>query len=336
MFSHVVCGGTFDTFHEGHKQLIRKCFKVGQKVTIGITSQKMALQKLKRECHDSWVTRRKNVSTYAQVFNRQFTIVRINDIYGPTILERSIDAIVITQDTEKGANLINKKRVELGMKPLSVVFIDLKKGNDNVVISSTRIRQGYINRHGTSYRSLLFSRKVHHLPKSLIPALRMPLGHSFRTIEEYLFTKTASLHNLATTLGDTMWITVGDVVTHEFVKRGFSPTFSVIDKKTLRKALNKEYLEKIIQKDCLYALNEKGTISQDSIKALFKLISLEHKRAIKQLIIDGEEDLLVLPVVLISPLGTRVMYGMRDRGIVAIEVTEKVKEKVYNLLKLFE
>lgn len=336
MFSHVVCGGTFDRFHTGHEALIRKCFEEGKKVTIGITSQKMALQKLNIQRPEVWSVRAKRVRAYVNSLSQKAQIIKLHDIYGPTLLEHSIDAIVVTKETAKGANLINTKRLEIGMKPLSVVVIDLKKGDDSEVISSSRIRKGYINRHGESYREMLFSRKIFNLPKVLIPSLRMPLGRSFSSVDEYIYTIKERSTDLATVFADTMWITVGDVVTYEFLKRDLQPTFSVIDKRTLRKALNQEYLQKIVHKDCLYALNEKGTISSDAISKLNKIINLEHKGAIKQLIIRGEEDLLVLPIILMTPLGTEVIYGLREKGIVVVEVTEKTKQKVYNLLKLFD
>ncbi len=336
MFSHVVCGGTFDRFHVGHKTLLQKCFEIGKKVTIGVTSQEMALQKLKSERIQSWSTRRNSVYRYLASIGKKAEIVKLHDIYGPTVLDCSIDAIVVTSETKTGADMINNKRLKIGMKPLSIILVDMQKGTDKHIISSTRIRKGLINRGGNSYLKLLFSRKLFILPKSLIPLLRMPLGRSFRSVTEFLFTIRQKSHELASPNGDTLWITVGDVVTYEFQKAGFLPQFSVIDKKTLRKALKQEYLQKIIQKDCLYALNEKGTISSHAIIMLNQIINLEHKRAIKQLIINGEEDLLVLPVVLLLPLGAYVFYGVKDKGIVAIMVTEKVKEKVYNLLKLFD
>ena len=34
--------GTFDVLHEGHKALIRRAFEVGDKVFIGMTSDRMA------------------------------------------------------------------------------------------------------------------------------------------------------------------------------------------------------------------------------------------------------------------------------------------------------
>lgn len=336
MFNHVVCGGTFDHLHDGHHALIAKCFAVGRRVTIGVTSQEMALQKLKRGVAQTFVHRYAAVTRLAARFGKPYDIVEINDIYGPTTLDRSINAIVVSEDTKQGAQMINKKRLELGMEPLSIISIDMQNATDAQRISSTRVRNGHINRHGISYIQGLFSKSIYTLPKELIPVLRMPLGRSFPTISAYVSTIKAQKRKSGTFYLDNMWITVGDVTTYESKKIGIQPTLSLIDKKTRRKALNDTYTRKIIEKDCLYALNKKGTLTQDALIAIKSFFMMEHSKAIKQIVIDGEEDLLVLPVVLLAPLGALVLYGMPGRGIVVIRVTEIIKKKVYNLIQKFQ
>ncbi|MGB9598790.1 MAG: DUF359 domain-containing protein [Minisyncoccales bacterium] len=62
------------------------------------------------------------------------------------------------------------------------------------------------------------------------------------------------------------------------------------------------------------------------------------KKAIKEnknLFVEGEEDLLVIPAVLVSPKNSLVIYGFPKKGICAIEVNQKIKKKIKNLLKLF-
>ncbi|MBI5044782.1 MAG: adenylyltransferase/cytidyltransferase family protein, partial [Candidatus Levybacteria bacterium] len=36
-FHHVIVGGTFDHFHRGHQKLLTQSFKVGEKITVGIS-----------------------------------------------------------------------------------------------------------------------------------------------------------------------------------------------------------------------------------------------------------------------------------------------------------
>ena len=41
-YQQVALGGTFDKFHEGHRELIKKAFEIGQEVLIGVTSDEFA------------------------------------------------------------------------------------------------------------------------------------------------------------------------------------------------------------------------------------------------------------------------------------------------------
>jgi len=52
-------------------------------------------------------------------------------------------------------------------------------------------------------------------------------------------------------------------------------------------------------------------------------------------VIDGEEDLLTLPAILLAPLSSLVLYGQWDRGAVMVEVTEEMKNQVKKLLERF-
>jgi hypothetical protein len=56
----------------------------------------------------------------------------------------------------------------------------------------------------------------------------------------------------------------------------------------------------------------------------------------KTILVEGEEDLAVLPVLLISPLGFSVFYGQPNEGLVKIQVSEENKEKAYQLVENFD
>jgi len=53
------------------------------------------------------------------------------------------------------------------------------------------------------------------------------------------------------------------------------------------------------------------------------------------LIIDGEEDLLVLPVVQYAPIGSVVYYGQPGEGLVKVVVTKEKKRQVVALVAQF-
>lgn len=122
-------------------------------------------------------------------------------------------------------------------------------------------------------------------------------------------------------------ITVGDVVTENMHKSGFSPQLSVIDYKSLRdQHMPKQPpVEKTV---CVE--NPQGTIT-DAAEAAVKeaLDAAVHTHVI----VEGEEDLLTLVAVLYAPYDSFVVYGQPHVGIVIAKATKERKEKVKELLK---
>ena len=51
-----------------------------------------------------------------------------------------------------------------------------------------------------------------------------------------------------------------------------------------------------------------------------------------RLLVDGEEDLLVLPVCLFAPANSVVMYGQPNEGLVIAEITDEVRDKVQKIV----
>ncbi|RLG25492.1 DUF359 domain-containing protein, partial [Methanosarcinales archaeon] len=72
------------------------------------------------------------------------------------------------------------------------------------------------------------------------------------------------------------------------------------------------------------------TITEELINAL-KNALLEKKPAV--IVVDGEEDLAVLPAVLLSPATSIVMYGQPGIGGVLVRVDDALREKVKMLLE---
>jgi len=53
------------------------------------------------------------------------------------------------------------------------------------------------------------------------------------------------------------------------------------------------------------------------------------------ILVDGEEDLLALPTMLLAPLDTYVVYGQYNLGMVVVRITEEIKSLARNLLTQF-
>ncbi len=54
------------------------------------------------------------------------------------------------------------------------------------------------------------------------------------------------------------------------------------------------------------------------------------------MLVDGEEDLVVLPAIMIAPDGASVVYGQPDEGMVHVVVDDEVRREVRALLERFE
>jgi uncharacterized protein (UPF0218 family) len=76
--------------------------------------------------------------------------------------------------------------------------------------------------------------------------------------------------------------------------------------------------------------NPKGTIQKEVWPIIKKAIKEN-----KNVFVEGEEDLLVIPSVLLAPKNSLVVYGLPKRGICVIKVDQKMKKKIKKLLKLF-
>ena len=149
-FKAVAVGGTFDEFHKGHRALLQKAFEVGEHVLIGLCSDDFA-KKLKKShriaTYDERLGNLENFLRKMSVLDRA-EIIPLNDPYGVTLSRGCVEAIVVSRETEARAYEINEKRRVKGLQPLRVIAIELVQAEDDVPISTTRIRRGEINHEG--------------------------------------------------------------------------------------------------------------------------------------------------------------------------------------------
>jgi pantetheine-phosphate adenylyltransferase len=144
-YHKVAVGGTFDQFHQGHRILLEKAFQIGEKVIIGVTSDEFGGAKGEIEpCN----IRMSNLNTLIKG-KSNYLLARLEEPYGPTVEDESIDALVVSQETEPIAQEINHIRREKGIKTLDIITINMVLAEDGKPISSTRIRKGEIDNKGT-------------------------------------------------------------------------------------------------------------------------------------------------------------------------------------------
>ncbi len=155
-FKKVAVGGTFDKLHRGHLSLLGKAFEVGDKVVIGLSSDEFVSKMGKPHETAPYCERRKELEAYLKelCLDWRAEIVPLGDPFGLTISGKGLEALVVSQETQKTAETINEKRQKVGLAPLEIVAVTMVPAENNVPISTTRIRSGEIDRNGRMLKSI--------------------------------------------------------------------------------------------------------------------------------------------------------------------------------------
>jgi pantetheine-phosphate adenylyltransferase len=146
----VAVGGTFDEFHKGHEVLLLKAFEVGERVKIGLCSEDFVKRLNKPHITAPYSQRLKDLRAFLlrNGLAKRAEILSIDDPFGVTLSDRSLDGIVVSRETESTALLINKKRGESELPPLAIIVISMVPSDNHIPVSTTRIRCGEIDREG--------------------------------------------------------------------------------------------------------------------------------------------------------------------------------------------
>jgi uncharacterized protein (UPF0218 family) len=125
-------------------------------------------------------------------------------------------------------------------------------------------------------------------------------------------------------------IAVGDLVSINLAKVNCQATLSIMDGKTKRHdALDFDIVTDVTFK----AVNPAAEIRPEVWIAIEQALVLGETGKTAKLLIEGEEDLTALPAVALAPIGSAVVYGLPDQGIVVIEVASEHKQAVDAILQ---
>ncbi len=122
-----------------------------------------------------------------------------------------------------------------------------------------------------------------------------------------------------------MVVTVGDVVSRASLKAGLEVHLRIVDNRSMRKEIPASTYP---TKATFYVKNPPGVITLEAWQTIKRV--LQEEAAV--IFVEGEEDLLVLPVVLESPTGSLVIYGQPREGLVVVTVTSSKKKEVATII----
>jgi len=155
------------------------------------------------------------------------------------------------------------------------------------------------------------------LPEEHRRLFKEPFGVLYRSIDEVVpLIKGKDIY------------TVGDVVTHNLLKKGITPTVAVVDGYTMRSPCNKITA---VHGECIQVKNPAGTITDELICALEHAV----RNPPSTIIVDGEEDLAVIPLVLTAHDGAIVLYGQPHKGVVLRTVDSEARTIAQRFLAHF-
>ena len=154
------------------------------------------------------------------------------------------------------------------------------------------------------------------LPDDLRPELKAPMGPV-----------TAEATELLEAVGCPL-LSVGDVVTFSLEAAGRTPDVSVIDHLTERTAVP-DAVEAALGGADHTVENPAATVTAGLVRAIRAALDADGPRRI---LVEGEEDLAVIPAVLLAPDGASVVYGQPGEGMVHVRVDPSMRERVEGLV----
>lgn len=165
------------------------------------------------------------------------------------------------------------------------------------------------------------------LPRELRAELKTPLGTLVRgSPQETMSTLRGFLEERRPRL----LISVGDFTSKNIIEAGLPLKMAVIDNKVMRREIEPWFPSGWEE---LRVENPPGTIRAEVWGVLEEAINLNKGVVV---FVEGEEDLLTLPVIALAPIGSVVIYGQPKEGIVIVEVTEERKQWASEFLQRME
>ncbi|XP_065605220.1 bifunctional coenzyme A synthase [Cyrtonyx montezumae] len=148
-YPDVAVGGTFDRLHGAHRLLLSTCCLLARRrLLVGVADGELLRHKVLRELIEPYEMRAAKLREFLADVKPSvlYDIVPLGDPYGPAVTDPELRCIVVSEETRRGGEAVNKKRIENGLAALELFEIELMEDphhghNEEEKISSSSLRQ---------------------------------------------------------------------------------------------------------------------------------------------------------------------------------------------------
>ncbi|XP_034049358.1 bifunctional coenzyme A synthase-like [Thalassophryne amazonica] len=115
-FKDVVVGGTFDRLHGAHKALLNmSCVLANRRLLIGVCDQGMLKKKVLKDLIEPYDVRVQRVQEFLHDVrpSLQVEIVPLDDPFGKSVIDPLLQCIVVSEETLKGGEAVNKSALRM-------------------------------------------------------------------------------------------------------------------------------------------------------------------------------------------------------------------------------
>ena len=159
------------------------------------------------------------------------------------------------------------------------------------------------------------------LNKDIIIELKKPLGKLYPNFEDAIDEIKSS----------NFLISVGDATFANLMKYELYPNIGIIDNLIQRK----NHTHEIIHSDCILKVNNPaGYITDNLWETIGEALELSNNGECYVIEVDGEEDLAVLPCILLANPDSTIIYGQPNEGLVLLKAFELI-DKAQKLIEGF-
>ena len=314
----------FDRLHFGHQVMIDRLSEMPHPVAC-VTGGELVGPGLELEALIQPIdVRERNLREYIQS-------VKLDDVISVKSVTMSEELLSIEGNatflmyegpccTEIESGALNIRKEKIGVSD-SIEYLKPVRAHDGGKLASARIRLGEIDREGRRLRGT--NEPPRELQLEGRVGLKSPKGEVFAAKDGPPEKRVVSKIRDES---PTCVIAVGDVTSSTILNEGFTPEVMIIDGITKRGPYEEQFTADRVYK----IFNPAAVIYPEAWSVIDTAI---HDETNSLVIVEGEEDLMGFPAVLLAPEDSAVLYGQPDVGIVWIPINEENRKISRDLLE---